>query len=86
MGVERCDGCRFWRKGEAPSETYQHTGDCRRYAPRAKVGLGDEEPFCYVDWPQLFPEDWCGEWQAKVVELTAEQRRELAAGHIVNLG
>lgn len=47
--------------------------------------MGDDEPFCYVDWPQLLPEDWCGEWQGVKIELAEEQRRELAAGHIVNL-
>lgn len=77
MGVERCDGCRFWTEG-AGDPRVANGGTCRRHAPQPGQSG--------VRWPITSGYDWCGEWLAKVVELTEEQRRELAAGHIVNLG
>lgn len=38
---------------------YKHHSSCRRFPPVANCKVGD------FRYPQVFDEDWCGEWQGK---------------------
>lgn len=50
----QCKTCKFF-------DEVNNFGYCRRYAPRhlSGVGTGFEEN----KWPEVQPDDWCGEYQ-----------------------
>ena len=51
--TEQCDVCRFY------SRWTEHSGVCRRYAPRPAEEAKD------TSWPVVLEYDWCGEFQPK---------------------
>ena len=56
---QTCENCRFF------SPNYKQSGgDCRRYAPKpTNVMDSDEHHRAYTYWPEMSPDDWCGEFQ-----------------------
>jgi len=54
---QACCNCKFYR------EIVQEHGLCRRYAPKPIATTDCSDIF----WkqPDVFPEDWCGEWRSK---------------------
>jgi hypothetical protein len=52
-----CEGCRFYDAGAK-------FGICRRHAPRARIlREHDGDLSGYPRWPEVEPDDWCGEHQ-----------------------
>lgn len=69
--TERCDGCRFWRRGHRPPPTFafilvpgDQTGECRLAQP---PGPSDQAVASSPPrWPRCREDDWCGRWEATV--------------------
>lgn len=56
-----CGECRFFQA----LSNEPNRGMCHRYAPRAKVTCKPEGNDWEAWFPQLFDEDWCGEFQKR---------------------
>lgn len=57
-----CEKCKFYDPAESAaskSTTVSEHGLCRRHAPSETRGKSDE----VSDWPIVYCDDWCGEWQ-----------------------
>lgn len=71
--MRRCDLCEWYDEPQ-----------CRKYAPDARGPANEptEHNHNYVtvfhaEWPQVQPDDWCGEWQPMLQQTLEERRREL---------
>lgn len=58
-----CDNCRFLE----PNQSNTYAGRCQRYAPRPRNQQGGEYR---AEWPVVFSDDWCGDFQPKKIHLT----------------
>lgn len=60
-----CKTCTFRRQGQ--EKDGDETGECRRHAPTARTFPVREQRSSlqenYAQWPVVFDDDWCGEWQ-----------------------
>ena len=52
----KCDECRYWHETEIFIE-----GECRQFSP-------DTGSLCEQRWPRTRPDEWCGQFQLRVVE------------------
>lgn len=57
MPEERCENCRFWKETADDGSA----GECQRYPKQIRTDqfgmlLG-------ASFPQMEPDDWCGEWK-----------------------
>lgn len=68
MSERTCGNCR-WYDGNAVS------GACRRRAPQAAFDTIIDDHS--VEWPTVFPEEFCGQWADKTITPEQEERREL---------
>lgn len=50
MKSNKCEECRFF---ETINGRHAPAGKCRRHSPR---------PGMSPSWPEVSPDDWCGEW------------------------
>lgn len=63
----KCKACRFFSQNAAvdgltAEEIKEGEGFCRRHAPHPrKVEHGD----LLVEFPRVYDNEWCGEWQRK---------------------
>lgn len=57
MTPPRCDACRFWFRAKYSGDE----GECRRRAPYAAPTRDRSR------WMKTDPDDWCGEYEAKLL-------------------
>lgn len=53
-----CENCRFYYGDQRSSE-------CRRYAPRCLIVTTTIEHDPLAFWPEVDPDEWCGEYEEK---------------------
>lgn len=69
--MKGCRTCTYWlaigefleRIDPATANQKVQLGQCRRYAPRP----ASEAAGCESRWPRVASDDWCGEWDPKLV-------------------
>lgn len=67
--METCGNCRFARNGdEAECGPKDATVECHRMPPTIKhpgyaEGFGEDTDFLWGEWPKVFADQWCGEWE-----------------------
>lgn len=49
----RCDRCKFWA---------EHASECRKKPPEI-------QPLGVMGWPEVPPDEWCGEFVARHVQV-----------------
>jgi hypothetical protein len=65
MAKNFCPECRFFDKpiNEVHAQPRgDRAGWCRRYAPKPLVG-GSGTGWADYEWPSVYSDDWCGEWE-----------------------
>lgn len=63
-GAARCADCVYFKPGYAEAYKSPPLGECRRRAPVFVQLRLPESPTS--TWPQVEPNDWCGEFAAKL--------------------
>ena len=67
-----CETCRFWKENPYYQEGENSPGWCRRYAPRPRVLMYDDDStdtsMTEIMWPVVSDGDWCGEHAPRVEE------------------
>ena len=65
-----CETCRFWKENPYYQEGENSPGWCRRYAPRPRVLMYDDDStdtsMTEIMWPVVSDGDWCGEHAPRV--------------------
>lgn len=63
---ESCENCRF---SASPKGNAYGLLECRRYTP----SIGNRPA---AQWPRVYPEAWCGEYEAKSSKAAPAPRRK----------
>ena len=71
--ADSCESCRFCAAGDG---RFPSALECRRHPPVN----GGRRPV--AEWPHVYPDSWCGEFEARPATPRAAAKKRPAAGSV----
>ena len=72
--MEKCGNCRFYRRNFYKDGAGSLFGYCQAHPPAVVVVNFGDDIRPVTNWPSVFPEGWCGEYQPKEPRLNNAMR------------